>query len=84
MSLYDRIMTATNGEFASAKVTTAASVAARAVATSGHPHVAAAAATAGALVVAVDTVMHPPKVVPGTYATFDTEDRPITAPRWAR
>jgi hypothetical protein len=83
MSLYDRIMTATNGQLASAK---AASAAARAAATSGHPHLAAAAATAGALVVVVDTVMHAPKAAPdsGMYATFETDQGPLTPPRWAR
>lgn len=68
MSLYDRIMRATDGDTASLKATQAATGAARIAAETGHPGLAAAAGAAAALVVAVDTVMHTPKAAPGTYA----------------
>ncbi|MFF7199166.1 hypothetical protein ACIOC1_34155 [Streptomyces sp. NPDC088197] len=72
MSLYDRIMTVTDGDTATLKASYAAQGAARIVAEIGHPGLAAAAAVGGALFAAVDTVMHVPKAAPGTYAGFRT------------
>jgi hypothetical protein len=73
MSLYDRIMTATENPLTSKKVVTAASAAAHTATDQGYPHLATAAAVAGAMFAAVDTVMHTPAAAPGTYATFETD-----------
>lgn len=73
MSLYDRIMTVTDGDTATLKATYAAQGAARIATEAGHPGLAAVAAVGGALFAAVDTVMHTPKAAPGTYADFRTD-----------
>lgn len=74
MSLYDRVMRATDDPATPIKANAAAQCAARIATDAGHPGLAVAAAAAAALLAAVDTVMHTPKVAPGTYATF--EERP--------
>jgi hypothetical protein len=75
MGLYDRIMRATDDPLTPVRVNAAAQGAARIAENAGHPGIAAAVAAGAALVVAVDTVMHAPKAAPGTYATFDTDQK---------
>lgn len=70
MSLYDRIMRATDDPMNAQKVNGVAQVAARLAENAGHSGVAAAAAGVAVAFLAVDTVMHPPKAAPGTYAEF--------------
>lgn len=70
MSLYDRLMRATDDPATVLRVNTAAQGAARLATDYGHPALAAGAAAATALFAAVDTVMHTPNVAPGTYAGF--------------
>lgn len=76
MSLYDRIMGATENPMAVHKVNAAAQMGARLATNNGYPQLAAAAAAGAALFAAVDTVMHAPKVTPGEYATFDESQAP--------
>jgi hypothetical protein len=70
MSLYDRIMRATDDPTTALKVNAAAQGAARIATDAGHPGIAAVAAAGAALLAAADTVMHAPKAAPGTYADF--------------
>lgn len=74
MSLYDRIMRATDDPSTALKVNAAAQSAARLATDTGHPGLAGAAAAGAALFAAVDTVMHAPKSGSDVeYATFDDE-----------
>lgn len=70
MSLYDRVMRATDDPEAALRVNAAAQGAARLATDYGHPALAAGAAAAAAVFAVVDTVMHTPKAAPGDYATF--------------
>lgn len=75
MSLYDRIMRATENPMAVQKVSASAQAAARLAHDNGYPQLAAAAAAGAALFAAVDTVVHAPKAAPVEYAGF-TEEAP--------
>ncbi|MDX2704069.1 hypothetical protein PV350_14535 [Streptomyces sp. PA03-6a] len=75
MSLYDRVMRATEDPSVPLRVNAVAQSAARIADGTGHPGLAAAAAGVAALVTAVDTVMHAPKAAPGTYAGFNEDTK---------
>ncbi|MDX3353917.1 hypothetical protein PV703_11465 [Streptomyces sp. ME01-24h] len=75
MSLYDRVMRATEDPTVPLKANAIAQSAARIADSTGHSGIAAAAAGAAALVAAVNTVMHAPQAAPGAYAGF--HDGPV-------